>query len=165
MRTPRTGPTTTTNLTGTWGTSSGFGGEDYEGPQDLSDVVGLETEIPRSSQPTSSLPSAPSGRPGRGGGIDLSKLDPEPFGGLEPKRAPGRSPIGLEAGKSAGGGLNVTVAVPIGGPISGRGGLNIGKDGAIKGGQIGLGLGVGPIGASIDVGTDQDESGRGGCYQ
>jgi hypothetical protein len=156
--------TGTTSISTNWGTSSsGFGADNYEEPKDLSDIAGLEAEIPRGNNPSSSArtPSRPSG----GGGIDLSKPGPAPFEGLEPKRAPGRSPIGLEIGKSAGGGLGVGIAIPIGGPISARGGVNIGKDGAIKGGQVGLGLGAGPIGASIDVGTDQDEQGRGGCYQ
>ncbi|MEG4133288.1 hypothetical protein QUA21_30550 [Microcoleus sp. Pol1B3] len=124
-----------------WGTSSGTNPEEnFDEPEDLSDVVGLDAEIPRgSARPTGSL--------------------------LQPKPKP-RSPIGVEIGKSAGGGLGVTVSLPIGGPISGRGGINLGAGGAIKGGSLGLGFGIGPIGGSIDVGTDQDENtGEGGCYQ
>ena len=159
------GRTRPTGITTSSRTSSGFGGEDFKGPEDLSDVTGIETEIPRGQRtPSPSLPSSPSPRP-PAGGIDLSKPGEVPFGGMEPKRGPGRSPIGLEVGKSAGGGLGIGISVPIGGPISARGGVNIGQDGAIKGGQVGLGIGAGPIGASIDVGTDQDEKGRGGCYQ
>lgn len=161
----RTRPTPTTSISRTWGTSSGFGGEDYQGPEDLTDVVGIDVEIPRSGGRSAGLPNLPTGRSGGGGGIDLSKPGPAPFEGMQPKRGPARSPIGLEVSKSAGGGLNVTVSVPVGGPISGRGGLNVGKDGAIKGAQVGLGVGAGPISASIDVGTDQDKEGKGGCYQ
>lgn len=137
----RTLPIRPTGVTPNIGTSSGINpGEDFEGPSSLSDFGQIEAEIPRA-------PRTP------------------PGGGLLPGKPVPRSPIGLEAGQSAGGGLNVTVAVPIGGPISGRGGVNIGGDGSIKGGQVGLGIGGGPLGASIDVGTDQDEEGRGGCYQ
>jgi hypothetical protein len=120
-------------------TSTTTSGEGSEAPNNLAEAIQVEAEIPRSTR--------------------------TPSGGLIQGKPVGRSPIGIEAGQSAGGGLNVTVAVPIGGPISGRGGLNIGKDGAIKGAQVGLGVGAGPIGASIDVGTDQDDQGRGGCYQ
>lgn len=137
---PRTRPTPTTRLTPNWGTSSGTNpGEDFEEPQDISDVVGLDTQIPRGSR--------------------------TPTGGLLPGKPIARSPVGLEVGKSAGGGLGVGISVPIGGPISARGGINIGAGGAIKGAQVGLGVGLGPIGASVDVGTDQNESGEGGCYQ
>ena len=137
----RTRTTPTARLTPTYGTSSGTNpGEDFEAPEDLSDIAGIDAEIPRgNARPTGSL--------------------------LQPKPKP-RSPIGVEIGKSAGGGLGVVVAVPLGaGPISARGGINLGAGGAIKGGSIGLGFGLGPIGGSIDVGTDQDEEGRGGCYQ
>lgn len=136
----RTVSTRTTGISQRWGTSSGLNPEeDFEEPEDLSDIVGLDAEIPRGS-------ARPSG------------------GLLEPKAKP-RTGIGLEVGKSAGGGLGIGVSIPIGGPISARGGVNIGAGGAIKGAQVGVGIGVGPIGASVDVGTDQDESGRGGCYQ
>lgn len=136
----RTVSTRTTGISQKWGTSSGLNPEeDFEQPEDLSDIVGLDAEIPRGS-------ARPSG------------------GLLEPKAKP-RTGIGLEVGKSAGGGLGIGVSIPIGGPISARGGVNIGAGGAIKGAQVGVGVGVGPIGASVDVGTDQDESGRGGCYQ
>ena len=94
-------------------------GEDFKQSNDLSNAIQLDTEIPRGSRPS------------------------RPFG-----KPVGRSPIGIEAGQSAGGGLGVVVAVPIGGPISGRGGINIGGDGAIKGGSVGLGIGLGP--GSID---------------
>ena len=137
----RTRTTPTARLTPTYGTSSGTNpAEDFESPQDLSDVAGIDAEIPRGNA-----------RPSRGL--------------LQPKPKP-RSPIGVEIGKSAGGGLGVIVALPLGaGPISGRGGINLGAGGSIKGGSLGLGFGLGPIGGSIDVGTDQDEQGRGGCYQ
>ena len=125
-----------TGVTPNFGTSSGTNpGDDFERENSLQ----LEAEIPR--------------------GIRT------PTGGLIQPKPVGRSPIGIEAGQSAGGGLGVVVAVPIGGPISGRGGINIGGDGTIKGGSVGLGIGAGPIGVSIDVGVDQDEEGRGGCYQ
>ncbi|MEG4290617.1 hypothetical protein Q5692_18905 [Microcoleus sp. C2C3] len=136
----RTRPTTTTQIGSSWGTSSGFNpGEDFEEPSDVTDVVNLETEIPRGSR--------------------------SPAGGLLDTKPVGRSPIGLEVGKSAGGGLNVTASVPIGGPISARGGINLGEGGAIKGAQVGIGIGAGPIGVSIDIGTDANEKGEGGCFQ
>jgi len=142
MRTPRT-PTTqtpTTGITPQWGTSSGFNpGENFREPEDITDVVQLDTEIPRGSR--------------------------VPQGGLLPSKPVARTPIGLEVGKSAGGGLGIGISIPVGGPISARGGVNIGADGQIKGGQVGLGIGAGPLGVSIDIGTDQDEKGRGGCYQ
>lgn len=181
----RTRPTPTTRLTPNWGTSSGTNpGDDFEEPQDISDVIQLDTEISRGSRGGGRGLDFPSDTGGLGdqiprgsrsptGGINLLK---DPPGGFEaPKKTPGggrlpgkpapRSPLGLEVGKSAGGALGIVVSAPIGGPISARGGINIGAGGAIKGGQVGLGLGVGPIGASIDIGTDQNEEGRGGCYQ
>ena len=138
-RPTRTTPTTpTTGITPQYGTSSGTNSEE---PQDVTDVAQLDIEIPRG-------PTRPPG-----GGF------------IQPKPQP-RSPIGVEIGKSAGGGLGIVVAVPLGGgPISGRGGISLGAGGAIKGGSVGLGVGIGPIGGSIDVGVDQDEEGRGGCYQ
>lgn len=132
----RTRTTPPTQVSPTWQTSSGTNpGEDFE--EELS--IELDTEIPRGSR--------------------------TPTGGLLPGKGVPRSPIGLEVGKSAGGGLGIGVSVPIGGPINARGGINIGKGGAITGGQVGLGIGAGPIGASIDVGIDADKQGRGGCYQ
>jgi hypothetical protein len=125
-----------TGVTPNFGTSSGTSPEENEG---IDNPLQLDAEIPRGTR--------------------------SPTGGLIQGKPVGRSPLGIEAGQSAGGGLNVTVSAPIGGPISARGGVNIGGDGTIKGGQIGLGVGVGPLGVSIDIGTDQDDEGRGGCYQ
>lgn len=147
-RATRTSPTGVGSVGFDYGTSSDIDGSNFEDPKDIADIAAIETDI-GGRQPT------PPRRPPMGG-IDLGKgLDLE-------KPKPPRSAIGLEIGKSAGGNLGIGVEVPIGlSPFGARGGVAI--DPAteqIRGGYGGLGIGKGPIAASVDVGVD-----NGGCFR
>ena len=131
-----------------YGTSSDIDGSNFEDPQDISDIAAIETDIGGRQPATPRRPPM--------GGIDLGKgLDLE-------KPKPPRSAIGIEIGKSAGGNLGIGVEVPIGlSPFGARGGVAIDPaTGQIRGGYGGLGIGKGPIAASIDVGVD-----NGGCFR
>lgn len=147
--------TRTTRITRGYGTESNERGENLETQQDASDILGLETEIGgrRGSVPRRSPL----------GGIDLNKgLD------LEKPRAP-RSGIGIDIGKSEAGnlGIGVEIPLPVPAPISARGKVAIDPaTGKIRGGGLGIGLGKGPIGASIDVGVDTPKgSEEFGCFK
>ena len=158
MRTAGTRTTRISNLspTGTYGTRSDLDpNSNFEDPSDLSDIGGLNADIGGGSQPT------PPRRPPMGG-IDLGKgLDLE-------KPKPPRSAIGIEIGGSPQGNLGIGVEVPIGlSPFGARGGVSIDPaTGQIRGGYGGLGIGKGPIGASIDIGVDTPPgSDKPGCYK
>ena len=147
MRTTRLTPVT--NI-GTSSDEDGFGG-----PQDIGDVVSLDLEIGGSN---GSIP-----RRSPMGGIDLGKgLD------LEKPRAP-KSGIGLEIGKSPAGnlGIGVEIPLPVAAPVSARVGVAIDPaTGQIRGGYGGLGIGKGPIGASVDVGVDTPKGSEDvGCFK
>ena len=137
-----------------YGTSSDETGADFQEPQDIGDIASLEREIGGRQGSTPRRPPM--------GGIDLGKgLD------LEKPRAP-RSGIGLEIGKSPQGNLGVGVEVPIGlSPFGARGGVSIDPaTGKIRGGYGGLGIGKGPIGASVDVGVDTPAGSENfGCFK
>ena len=147
MRSTRLTPVT--NI-GTSSDEDGFGG-----PQDIGDVVSLDLNIGGSN---GSIP-----RRSPMGGIDLGKgLD------LEKPRAP-KSGIGLEIGKSPAGnlGIGVEIPLPVAAPVSARVGVAIDPaTGQIRGGYGGLGIGRGPIGASVDVGVDTPKGSENfGCFK
>ena len=129
--------------------------EGFKGPEDIGDIGGFGGELGGSS-------GSPSRRSPMGG-IDLGKgID------LEKPRAP-RSGIGFEVGKSPAGnlGLGLEIPLPVAAPVSARGGVSIDPaTGEIRGGYGGLGIGKGPIGASVDVGVDTPKgSGDFGCFK
>ena len=129
--------------------------EGFKGPEDIGDVLGFGGELGGNS-------GSPSRRSPMGG-TDLRKgLD------LEKPRAP-RSGIGYEIGKSPAGnlGLGLEIPLPVAAPVSARGGVSIDPaTGEIRGGYGGLGIGKGPIGASIDVGVDTPKGSEDfGCFK
>ena len=156
MRSPssRTSRISGLSPTGSYGSSSDIDGGNFEGPSDISDVAGLGGEIGGNR-------GTPPRRPPMGG-IDLGKgLD------LEKPRPP-RAGIGFEVAKSPQGnvGIGVEIPLPVAAPISGRGGVSIDPaTGGIRGGYGGLGIGRGPIGASVDVGVDTAPGGGLGCFK
>ena len=129
--------------------------EGFKGPEDIGDIGGFGGELGGSS-------GSPSRRSPMGG-IDLGKgID------LEKPRAP-RSGIGFEIGKSPAGnlGLGLEIPLPVAAPVSARGGVSIDPaTGEIRGGYGGLGIGKGPIGASVDVGVDTPKGSEDfGCFK
>lgn len=129
--------------------------EGFKGPEDIGDIGGFGGELGGSS-------GSPSRRSPMGG-IDLGKgID------LEKPRAP-RSGIGFEVGKSPAGnlGLGLEIPLPVAAPVSARGGVSIDPTtGEIRGGYGGLGIGKGPIGASVDVGVDTPKGSEDfGCFK
>lgn len=155
----------TTRVTGGYGTQSNERGENWETPQDASDILGLETEIGGRS-------GGPSRRPPMGGrdigkGIDLTENRGPDL--TKPGSTPARPGIGLGIGKSEAGnlGISVEVPIPVPAPISARGKIAIDPaTGKIRGGGLGLGLGKGPIGIAIDIGIDTPPgSDKLGCFK
>jgi hypothetical protein len=151
----RTGRIKKITPTGNYGTSSDLDpNSNFQGPEDLSDVAGINIEVDSGKR------AAPR-RPPRGG-IDLGKgLD------LEKPRQP-RSSIGIDIGKSPQGNLGIGVELPT--PVPGlgaRGGISIDpRTGKIRGGSAGIGIGKGPIGGSIDIGVDTPPgSDKIGCFK
>jgi hypothetical protein len=84
-------------------------------------------------------------------------------------KASPKTSIGIGIGRSPQGnlGIGVEVPIPVPAPISGRGGVSIDPStGEIRGGYGGLGIGKGPIGASVDVGVDTPiGSEKTGCFK
>ncbi len=147
--------TRTSRVTSGYGTASDENGNNIEGPQDASDILGIESEI------GGRRGTAPRRSPL--GGIDLNKgLD------LKKPRAP-RSGIGIDIGKSETGnlGIGVEIPIPVPAPISARGKVAIDPaTGKIRGGGLGIGLGKGPIGISVDIGVDTPPgSDKFGCFK
>lgn len=147
-------------VTAGWGTSSGFSAEeDFEEPQDISDIVSFEREVGGKSGTTRRAPPT--------SGIDLGKPRAPQFD-LEKPKAP-RSGIGIEIAKSPQNNLGIGVAIP--NPYlpgtEGRAGIAIDpRTGKISGGSLGYGIGKGPIGASVDVGVDTPSGNeKTGCYK
>ena len=144
---------TTLGTRTTIGTSSDE--EGFKAPEDIGDIAGFGGELGGSS-------GSPSRRSPMGG-IDLGKgID------LEKPRAP-RSGIGFEVGKSPAGnlGLGLEIPLPVAAPVSARGGVSIDPaTGEIRGGYGGLGIGKGPVGASVDVGVDTPKGSENfGCFK
>lgn len=129
--------------------------EGFKGPEDIGDVGGFGGELGGDSGSPSRR--SPMGGPDLGKGIDLEK-----------PRAP-RSGIGFEVGKSPAGnlGLGLEIPLPVAAPVSARGGVSIDPTtGEIRGGYGGLGIGKGPIGASVDVGVDTPKGSEDfGCFK
>lgn len=80
-----------------------------------------------------------------------------------------KSSIGLGIGASPVGnlGLGLEIPLPVAAPVSARGGVSIDPaTGEIRGGYGGLGIGKGPIGASVDVGVDTPKGAENfGCFK
>lgn len=151
--------TRTTKVSRSLSTNSDENGENFEAPQDASDILGIDTEISR--QGTTGTPR----RSPTGGGIDLRK-GPD----LQKPRSPTRGPgIGIEIGKSEAGnlGIGVEIPIPVPAPISARGKIAIDPStGKIRGGGLGIAIGKGPLGAKIDLGRDTPkESEKLGCFK
>ncbi|WP_341737300.1 hypothetical protein [Microcoleus sp. CAWBG640] len=150
--------TRTTKVSRSLSTNSDENGENFEAPQDASDILDIDTEIGR--QGTTGTPR----RSPTGGGIDLRK-GPD----LQKPRSPTRGPgIGIEIGKSEAGnlGIGVEIPIPVPAPISARGKIAIDPaTGKIRGGGLGIAIGKGPLGAKIDIGRDTPrESEKLGCF-
>lgn len=142
--------TRTSRVTGTLGTASEEG-RGIEGPQDVSDVLGIESEI---------------------GGRDAGRSPPRrsPLGGLDlGKPGTPRRGIGIDIGKSEAGnlGIGIEIPIPIPAPISAKGKVAIDPStGKIRGGGLGVGVGKGPIGFSLDIGVDTPPgSDKLGCFK
>ena len=116
--------------------------------------------------------------PGPSASIGLNVDIPEIEKSLSPIRdsairdstkASPKTSIGIGIGRSPQGnlGIGVEVPIPVPAPISGRGGVSIDPStGEIRGGYGGLGIGKGPIGASVDVGVDTPVgSEKTGCFK
>ncbi|MEZ2250219.1 hypothetical protein [Microcoleus sp.] len=151
--------TRTTKVSRSLSTNSDENGENFEAPQDASDILGIDTEISR--QGTTGTPR----RSPTGGGIDLRK-GPD----LQKPRSPTPGPgIGIEIGKSEAGnlGIGVEIPIPVPAPISARGKIAIDPaTGKIRGGGLGIAIGKGPLGAKIDLGRDTPkESEKLGCFK
>lgn len=80
-----------------------------------------------------------------------------------------KSSIGLGVGASPVGnlGLGLEIPLPVAAPVSARGGVSIDPaTGEIRGGYGGLGIGKGPVGASVDVGVDTPKGSEDfGCFK
>lgn len=128
------------------GSSNDINSGEYTAPESKGSL-GFDFDTPRIGNPSNSIQDSITGS-----------------GPKSPK-----SSIGLGIGASPTGnlGLGLEIPLPVAAPVSARAGVSIDPaTGEIRGGYGGLGIGKGPIGASVDVGVDTPKGSEDfGCFK